>query len=90
MQRRVAAQWSAKLRAGERLIAHYSHDAVECSCAPSGNFNGIPILAVAHGDGVDRCLTCDTVWPAKRHRDDGRTPARGRGESLALWAERVA
>ena len=77
-------RWSPLLRAGERLITFYAHDAAECDCAPVTNCSGVPCIPVGHSVDGDRCLICDTTWPAKRHRDDGH------GESLALWTERVA
>lgn len=76
---RSAAQRTAAssgLRPGERLLQYYCHDAAECDCPAADTYSGVDVIRVGRAGGVDRCLGCGTTWPAKAHRDDGRT-ARG-------------
>lgn len=77
------AKSATLLAAGESLVQHYSHDAIECQCAPTGNCGGVPTVPVGRSEAGDRCLQCGTVWPVKAYRDDGRQ-RRGR---LAGWLD---
>lgn len=77
--RALRASADIDLRPGERLIAFYCHDAVECSCPATDHFVGVDTQIVARGGGVDRCVTCNATWPSKAHRDNGRRAPRGGG-----------
>lgn len=83
MARRAKRRASLVVAPGETLVEHYSHDAIECQCAPSGSCGGVPTVPVGRSEAGDRCLQCGTTWPVKAYRDDGRQ-RRGR---LAGWLD---